>query len=93
MNRTILASLILLTGCSATTPAPKPGVQVVYQEVKVPYAVPCVLEKDVPTEPERIGGKLTGDARRDLDTVSANAIRLRAWGRVMLAMLGGCVKP
>ena len=83
-----------LAGCATTqTPAPKPGVQVIYRDVKIPVSVPCVLAKDIPTEPERVTGKLTGDPRRDLDTISANAIRLRSWGRVMYAMLGGCANP
>ena len=83
---------VLLAGC-AQTPPPKPGIQVIYRDVKIPVAVPCVAAKDVPTEPSKIAGKLTGDARRDLDTISANAIRLRSWGRVMSAMLLGCANP
>lgn len=85
---------VLLAGCATTqTPAPKPGVQVIYRDVKVPVAVYCVLAKDVPTEPERVTGKLTGDARRDLDVLAAANLRLRSWGRTLVAILGGCAKP
>lgn len=85
---------MMLAGCStASTAPPKPGIEVVYRDVKIPVTVLCVNAKDIPVEPERVTGKMTGDARRDLDTISASAIRLRAWGRIMYATLTGCAKP
>lgn len=85
---------LLLAGCATTQDrAPKPGIQVVYRDVKVPVLVACVDRAAIPAEPARIAGKLTGDARRDLDTVGANAIRLRAWGVELSALLLACAKP
>lgn len=85
---------LLLASCATTQdPAPKPGIQVVYRDVKVPVAVACVDRAAIPAEPARIAGKLTGDARRDLDTVGANAIRLRAWGVELSALLLACANP
>jgi hypothetical protein len=81
--------LILLPGCAKTIQAP-PGIEVRKVEVIKPVAVACVKVSDLPSEPPKIAGKLTGDARRDLDLVSASAIRLRAWGSELRAMLKGC---
>lgn len=86
--------LLCLSACGTVpvTP-PKPTVQVVYQRVEVPVAVPCVEKSKIPPEPEKVAGKLTGDAKRDLDTVAASATRLRAWGVTMAAILIGCTAP
>ena len=90
----VLLVMLALAGCATTqAPAPKPGIQVVYRDVKVPVAVACVDRAKIPDEPARIAGKLTGDARRDLDTVGANAIRLRAWGVELSALVLACAKP
>lgn len=94
MRPAIVAALLALSAC-ATTQAepPNPGIEVRYQQVKVPYAVPCVDRAKIPAEPPRVTGKLTGDARRDLDTVGASALRLRSWGVQLAALLVGCTKP
>ena len=85
---------LLLTGCATTqVPTPKLGIQVVYRDVKVPVPVACVDRAAIPAEPARIAGKLTGDARRDLDTTAASAVRLRAWGVELSALLLACAKP
>lgn len=42
-------------------------------------------------EPAKVGDQLTGDAAQDIKPVSGSAIRLRAWGRGLLDVLGGCV--
>jgi hypothetical protein len=81
---------LMLAGCGAATPPPAVEIRTV--TVEKPVAVPCVKIADLPAEPEKVAGKLTGDARRDLDTVSASALRLRSWGREMRAMLVGCSK-
>jgi len=89
-----LALLIALAGCSTTqTSAPLPGIKVVTQRIEVPVSMPCVKTSDLAPEPEKVAGKLTGDARRDLDTVAASATRLRAWGQSLRAVLIGCAKP
>lgn len=84
--------LISLTGCGSGI-TPPPAVEIRTQRVEVPVSVACVDKAAIPAEPEKIAGKLTGDARRDLDTVSASALRLRSWGREMRAMLVGCTTP
>lgn len=87
-NPGILAPL-LLAGC-ATTP---PAIEVRTVTVDRIVAVSCLKASDIPGEPALIGDRLTGDAARDLPTVAASAIRLRAWGRTAVALLGGCVLP
>jgi starvation-inducible outer membrane lipoprotein len=87
-----IATLLLLAGCSHTA-APPPAVEIRTIEILKPVAVACIDKSAMPTEPAKIGGKLTGDARRDLDLVAAHALRLRSWGRAMAAMLSGCAKP
>jgi hypothetical protein len=90
MKIIIAATLILLTGCASTTPPP--AVEVRIQRVEVPIAVACIDKATIPAEPEKIAGKLTGNASQDLDLVSASALRLRVWGRELRAMLSGCTK-
>ena len=94
MTRAIgIASLlaVALTGLSACS---RPGgIEVRTVEVKVPVAVPCLRADQIPSEPEKIAGRLTGDAQRDLDIVTASALRLRAWGEAMRAALLACAQP
>lgn len=91
MKRLAIATLALaLPACVGTTPPPAVEIRTV--TIEKPVAVACVKASDLPAEPEKVAGKLTGDARRDLDTVSASALRLRSWGREMRAMLVGCSK-
>jgi hypothetical protein len=90
MKRLTIATTLLLTACAGSLPPPAVEIRTV--TVEKPVAVPCVKLADLPAEPEKVAGKLTGDARRDLDTVSASALRLRSWGREMKAMLTGCAK-
>lgn len=87
----MVATLSVMAACSHTT-APPPAVEVKIQRVEIPVAVACFDKRDLPAEPPRIAGKLTGDARRDLDVVSASALRLRVWGRELTAILSGCAK-
>lgn len=88
MRLIMLASLILLSACAGRTPPP--GIEIRVQRVEVPVAVACTKLSTIPPEPAKIADKLTGDARRDLDLVSASAIRLRSWGSELRAMLKGC---
>jgi hypothetical protein len=89
MKRLILATLAL----SACAPTPPPAIEVRTVTVDRVVAVTCVHRQDIPTEPALIGAKLTGDAARDLPTVAASAVRLRAWGRTLGALVGACVLP
>jgi len=88
----ILVAALSLAGC-ATEPLAKPAVEVRYQTVNVPVATPCVTKDQIPAEPEKVGDKIVGDPRRDLDTISASALRLRAWGKTLAAILIGCTAP
>lgn len=83
-------SILALAAC---VPTPKPAIEVRVVEKIVPVAVSCVKASDLPTEPPLIGSKLTGDAARDLPTVAASAVRLRAWGRTLGALVSACVLP
>jgi hypothetical protein len=90
--RTVKLSLtvaLLLAGCTKPD-VPPPGIEVRVQRVVVPVAVACVDKAAIPAEPSRIAKRLTGDARRDLDLVTASAIRLRAYAAELRAMLTGC---
>lgn len=50
---------------------------------------PCVTGS-IPAEPEKVQGKLTGDSGKDIGTIAASAIELRAWGRGLAGMLEAC---
>lgn len=79
----------VISGCSAPK-TPPPAIEVRTVETKVPVPVPCLAKADIPAEPEHVADRLTGDARRDLDIVSASAIRLRVWGEALHAALVAC---
>ncbi len=53
--------------------------------------VPC-LSKDqaLPSEPPKVGDKLTGKADEDLRIVAGSALRLRAYGQGLRTILEGC---
>lgn len=79
------ASLIIFLALSACT---TPGVRV--EPVPVPVAARCVDLATVPPEPPHVDQQLTGDADRDVNTIAASAIVLRAWGRQLLAVVQEC---
>lgn len=87
-----LIALIVALALTACTHAdtPPPAIDVRIQRVEIPVPAPCLAKDKIPAEPEHIAGKLTGDARHDLDLVSASAIRLRSWGEAMQAALRAC---
>ena len=84
--RAIIATLLLLSACK-TTPGP---VEVRTVTVRVPVSVSCIKPGQIPKAPPRIGSQLTGDAQSDLNLVAASAVRLRAYGDVLLALLTAC---
>lgn len=54
-------------------------------------AVPCISKDQVlPAEPPKVADKLTGRADEDLKTIAGSAVRLRAWGQGLHAILEGC---
>lgn len=62
------------------------------QPILVPTPVHCVTG-DIPDEPERVAGQLTGDSGVDIGIIAGSAIQLRAWGQALRGMLEGCRAP
>lgn len=90
----ISAGLVLVSVAGCGNPsAPPPAVEVRTVTVKVPVPTACVDKASIPAEPPKVGSQLTGDARHDLDVVSASALRLRQALKEAFALLSGCVKP
>ena len=81
----IIAALSL-AACSTTSP----GIEV--RTVEVPTPVPCLAREDIPAEPERVAGSLTGQAASDLKIISASALKLRAWGQELHSALTACAQ-
>lgn len=67
-----------LSGC-----APK-------EPVKIPVPVACVKSADIPPEPGKVQGKLTGRADEDAAILAVLALDLRDWGGKLRALLRGC---
>lgn len=84
MKKRHLLPFVLLTGC-----AHKPEVEI--REVPVISPVKCVDPKAIPEEPPRVGQRLTGNARQDLEIVAGSAQALRTWGQAMRGLLEQCV--
>jgi hypothetical protein len=81
----------LVIGClclAACTKPAEPGIRTV--EVLVPTPVACVKADQIPAEPPRVTGTLTGDARADLSIVAESALSLRKYGGQLRALLEGC---
>jgi len=85
----ILPAVLALTACS-TAPIPPPAIVVRTVEVDRPVPVPCVAAADIPTEPAKVGGDLTGDAINDADLLASSALHLRVALSKALALLGAC---
>lgn len=87
MKRMIaLASLAaVLSGCGVRIlPRPAP--------VLVPVTTPCVTG-ELPAEPAKVSGQLTGDSGLDLGIIAGSAIELRAWGVALRNILNACRAP
>lgn len=58
----------------------------------VRYTTVYCLDKDqtLPSEPERVGEKLTGDAQQDFRIVAGSAVELRAYGTGLRTILESC---
>ena len=82
MKRSWLVLPVALAGC-----AHKPEV---VREVPVPTPVACVDPNAIPNEPPRVGQRLTGNARRDLEIIAQSAQELRLWGQEMHSLLELC---
>jgi hypothetical protein len=73
----MLASM-LITGCTTT------------RFVRVPCLTKEQLAERERAEPPLVGKDLTGRADEDIKTIAGSAVRLRAWGKGNLDILGGC---
>lgn len=80
----VLAAALTASGCKTTQPA----VEIRTVEVAVPRA--CVPVDEIPPEPETVADQLTGRAADDTITLAESALRLRAWGRELAALLRAC---
>jgi hypothetical protein len=71
----VVAAGVALTGCATTR-----------------YSTIYCLSHDqqLPAEPPKVRGQLTGNADKDLTIVAGSAIRLRAWGEGLQTILEGC---
>jgi hypothetical protein len=49
--------------------------------------------QQLPAEPPKIKGQLTGQADKDVGIIAGSAIRLRAWGESLQTILEGCREP
>lgn len=74
----ILTAAVLLVGCAHREPP-----------TLIPVATSCVTG-DLPAEPPKVSGELTGDAGRDAGIIAGSALELRAWGRALYNMLLAC---
>lgn len=90
--RIAIFAALLLAGCAHRDPVP-PAVEIRTVEVKVPVPVACVDSKSVPAEPEKVGGRLNGQAAHDADLLAGSAVKLRQWGRELRALITPCLKP
>jgi hypothetical protein len=79
----LFAVLLTASVCGTRqTPAP----------ILVPTPVHCVTG-DIPDEPPRVTGDLTGDSGVDIGIIAGSAISLRAWGQALRGMLEACRAP
>lgn len=70
---------LVLAGCGGKAPIRS-----------TPTPVACVKAVDIPSEPETVGSKLTGNAATDIPILAVSALDLRDWGQKLRALLRGC---
>lgn len=78
MKYLCFGALLLLAACAHREPP-----------TLIPVPVSCVTG-DLPAEPPKVSGELTGDAGRDAGIIAGSALQLRAWGRTLYQMLEAC---
>lgn len=83
MRKLILLPMAVLLTASVCGTRERP------QPIMVPVVSPCVTG-DIPDEPPRIRGELTGDSGVDIGLIAGSAIALRAWGVALRGMLEAC---
>lgn len=89
----VTVGALALAACQHT----EPGIRTI--EVEVPVPQPCLSEEQLAEErfqePPMIGAQITGlpeNAERERDLLAASAVRLRIWGRTLLAPLQACAE-
>lgn len=75
----LIAAAVAVSGCAHTR----------YVTVHCVTAEQHQKLKDA--EPERIGGKLSGQAQDDLKIIAGNNVELREYSHGLLGVIGGCV--
>lgn len=86
------ACLILLAAC-ATGPLVDQGTSVVTNTVAVPYAVPCVLAKDVPVLPKRTPIDVERATTDQLAAAyAADVEQFEEYAKAVSKILAACVK-
>lgn len=79
MRALVLLACVMLAGCTTTRYVP----------------VKCITAEQYKqfeqAEPPKVSDQLTGNAEQDIKPIAGSAVRLRAWGKGMLGVLGGCV--
>jgi hypothetical protein len=76
----IIALVVTLAGCTTT------------RYVSTPCLTKEQHEELKRSEPPKIGDKLTGNAAEDIKPIAGSNVRLRAWGKGLLNVLGGCTE-
>lgn len=74
------AFILALSGCTTT------------RYVSTPCLTTEQLDELRHAEPPKVADKLTGNAAEDIKPIAGSNIRLRAWGRGLVNVLGGCTK-
>lgn len=74
-----IAALLLLTGCGHTT-------------LIRPCITPAQLAELEKQEPEKVSGKLVGQADKDIRPIAGSNLKLRAWGYNLRDALRVCAK-
>lgn len=82
------ATLTLCAALLASCGHKPMGIEV--RTVEVPVAVSCVKQEQIPAEPPKIGGELTGNPVADTLILAESALLLRKWGGELRALLVGC---
>lgn len=78
MKRALPLVLLSLSACQTT------------RYVKIPCLSAEQYKQLEQAEPPKVKDKLTGNAGEDIKTISGSAIRLRAYSKGLLGVLGGC---
>lgn len=90
MRHTLIASLILLTGCT-----PRVIERIKTVTVSIPVASPCPLPADVVPRPPKTPAKLPDNAELAAAVLAKHALAQDQWGDIAERQLAACsaIKP